>query len=118
MTTCLTVFVSSRMLEFKSEREALSEWLPLQGYDLVTIKPWIFEKDAPAQPNPIQYVYLSELDQADLYIGLFGSGYGEWTVDEFRRAVSKGITRLIFIKAMPPDTSRDPELEKFLKEIS
>src|SRR5262245_9542982 len=80
----LRAFISSRMGELAAERAALKAALSrLRGHA------WEFEEPdgAGAQPQSIRRTYLDELQQADLYIGVFWSGYGEYTEDEYRHAV-------------------------------
>ena len=76
MTTELHVFISSRMQELAPERQALGALLPTLGGDLVALRAWVFEDDAPAADKPIRDVYLDALKASALYIGLFWNEYG------------------------------------------
>jgi tetratricopeptide (TPR) repeat protein len=107
----LRVFVSSRMLELAPERRAIGAAL-----DFIKVDAWIFEKDAGARPDPIQATYTEELDNADLYLGVFWKGYGRYTADEYDRACSTKKDRLVYIKAADGGP-RDPQLDTFLKPI-
>ncbi len=117
MTTEFSVFISSKMQELAAERQVLHELLPAIEHDLVALKAWVFEDDAPASNMTIREVYLDALQNAALYIGLFWNAYGEWTIDEFQRATEWGIDRHIYVKNVDPD-QRDPQLQAFLEEQS
>lgn len=112
-TQPVTVFVSSRMQEFAAERKALYDLLPTLQINHTRIVPWVFEYSAYASNKTTREVYLSELNTCDLYIGLFGSGYGQWTIDEFEQATRLGMDRHIYIKSNPA-APRDPRLQAFL----
>src|SRR6266496_1536559 len=76
MSTRLQVFVSSKMQELAPEREAIKSALSDLHVDA-----FVFEADAGARPGTIRQTYLQELDDSDLYIGLFWKSYGEYTID-------------------------------------
>ena len=107
------VFISSKMQELAPERQALQEILPALGRDLMKLRAWVFEGDAPASDKSIREIYLEALRSSELYIGLFWNGYGEWTIDEFERASEWGIERHIYVKNVDPE-KRDPRLQAFL----
>jgi hypothetical protein len=48
MTTTLDVFISSKMVELKAERDALYDLLPTLDYGDIKLHAWVFEEDAPA----------------------------------------------------------------------
>jgi hypothetical protein len=100
------------MQELAPEREAIKSALA----DL-NIDAWVFETDAGARPGTIRQTYLHELDGADLYIGLFWKGYGEYTIEEFENARAKGKDCLIYEKREAIEHARDPELQGFLERI-
>lgn len=109
----LDIFISSKMVELAAERQALHELLPTLGNELIRLRAWVFEDDAPASNQSIRDVYLNALKQSALYIGLFWNQYGEWTIDEFLRATEWGIDRHIYVKNVDAD-QRDPRLQSFL----
>jgi tetratricopeptide (TPR) repeat protein len=117
MASEFRVFISSKMLELAPERQALNDLLPTLGSDLITLRAWVFEDDAPAADKPIREVYLDALKRSDLYLGLFWNGYGEWTVDEFQHATEWSIDRHIYVKSQDAE-GRDPRLQAFLDEQS
>src|SRR5688572_28738222 len=117
MSNKISVFVSSKMAELRAERDLLIQLLPQLGGENYQIQPWIFESDANASNNSIRQVYLEALERSDLYIGIFWQEYGEWTVDEFRRAAELGIPRHIYVKNVDA-RERDPRLTKFLEKES
>jgi tetratricopeptide (TPR) repeat protein len=117
MLTEIFVFVSSKMKELAPERQALHKLLPQLSTDLVKVRAWVFEDDAPAASKSIREVYLDALKRSGLYIGVFWNEYGEWTIDEFQRATEWSIDRHIYVKNVQAE-QRDPRLQTFLDEQS
>lgn len=105
-------FVSSRMEEFKKERLKIKR--ELNNFFSI----FVYEEDAGARSHNIQETYTEELVNCDLYIGIFGVGYGKYTEDEFRSARAQKIDCLIYEKEKSENEVRDPELDRFLIEIS
>lgn len=108
----LQVFVSSRMEELQPERAALRAALA----DL-RVEAFVFETDAGARPHSIQQTYLEEVEEAELYIGVFWTGYGAHTIAEFEHASSLGIDCLIYEKRTDAPDGRDPALREFLARL-
>lgn len=100
------------MTELSSERQIVIKALEALGIDA-----WVFEKDAGARAKSPQETYLEELQKADIYIGIFWKGYGDYTISEFEQSQQLGKPCLIYEKRMDID-NRDPELQAFLDEIS
>jgi tetratricopeptide (TPR) repeat protein len=117
MTTQLDLFISSKMLELKPERDALYDLLPTLSTGSVSLRAWVFEAGdgAPASNKTIRDVYLKALENSALYIGLFWNLYGEWTIDEFERATEWGIDRHIYVKDVDAG-QRDSKLTDFLNK--
>ena len=65
----LQAFISSRMAELANERAVIKKLL-----DEAEIDAWVFEEDAGARPKTIQETYLEEVEDADIYIGIFWKG--------------------------------------------
>jgi tetratricopeptide (TPR) repeat protein len=117
MKSEIRVFISSKMQELAAERQVLQELLPELNRDLVNLRAWVFEEDAPATNKSIREVYLDALKESALYIGVFWNEYGEWTIDEFERATEWSIDRHIYVKDVARD-QRDARLSAFLQEQS
>jgi len=69
------IFISSVQTEFSEERIALHEYIcadPLLGK---FFEPFLFEL-LPALDQRADTVYLNEVAQSDIYLGLFGKSYG------------------------------------------
>lgn len=109
----LRIFVSSKMQELAPEREIIKETLRELNIDA-----WLFEEDAGAQSHPIKQSYEKEIDNADLYIGLFWRDYGEYTIEEFNYATGRKIDCLIYQKQLDIEENRDSKLQAFLDKIS
>ncbi|MEO8613420.1 MAG: tetratricopeptide repeat protein, partial [Chloroflexota bacterium] len=115
MTTTLDVFISSKMVELKAERDVLYALLPTLDYGDIKLRAWVFEEDAPASSDSIRKIYLKALQNSALYLGLFWNLYGEWTIDEFDRAAEWGMERHIYVKDVDA-ANRDPKLAAFLNQ--
>ena len=109
----LRAFVSSKMQELAPERQALKAAL-----DALKVDAWLFEEDAGARPESIQKAFLEEVEEADLYIGLFWKGYGDYTIEEYKHARKLGKDCLIYEKRTALNGQRDPRLQAFLDGLS
>jgi len=107
----LLAFVSSRMQELASERQAVKSEL-----DKLHVDAWVFEADAGARSQTIQETYLKEIESADFYIGIFWKGYGDYTIEEYEHAVKLGKSCLIYEKRSALE-GRDSRLQAFLDRI-
>lgn len=107
----LRVFVSSRMAELRPERRAVGTALEADG-----VAAWIFEDDAGARPESIETTFVSELEAADLYLGVFWNGYGAYTLDEYEVAQQVGLDCLLYEKRVDVE-ARDPRLQRFLDRV-
>ncbi len=117
--TPLRLFISSVQSEFVQERAALRDYVCgdalLSGFFDV----FLFE-DAPALNRRPDALYLDEVERCDVYVGLFGFGYGNEdeagvapTEREFDRASALGVHRLIFVKG-EDDSARHPKMQALL----
>jgi hypothetical protein len=106
------VFISSKMVELSSERKIVKDSL-----SEILIDAWVFEQDAGARETSIQETYLEELNNSDLYIGIFWKGYGKYTIDEFYAALKAEKDMLIYEKRTDLE-DRDANLQGFLDSIS
>src|SRR5947209_2307504 len=105
------IFVSSVQKELRAEREAVRNFI--RGDDLLRrfFDVFLFE-DLPASDRRADNVYLDEVAQCSMYLGLFGDEYGSEDSDgispterEFDHASVRGKIRLIFVKGQD-DTRR------------
>ncbi len=71
----IRVFISSVQSEFAEERQMLFDYLTSDALLGLFFEPFIFEK-LPAANHSVSSIYLKEVEQCDLYIGLFGKDYG------------------------------------------
>jgi predicted HTH transcriptional regulator len=111
------VFISSVQSEFALERKELAHYLrhdPLLG---TFFEPFLFE-EVPATTHSPGKVYLSEVAESDIYIGLIGETYGyedsegiSPTEREYDQAKSEHLPRWIFIKNLNG-------IERQLKEMA
>jgi hypothetical protein len=110
----LRVFVSSTLGELAEERRSVS-----RAISALRLTPVMFELGA--RPHPPQELYRAYLAQSDIFIGLYWERYGQISPgtelsgleDEFE--LSRGLPRLLYVKAPAPD--RDSRLIELLARI-
>lgn len=112
----IRVFISSRIQELATERQALVRLITQMG-----LTPIFFE-EIPT-PHPPRDQYVAYLQQSEIFLGIYGEGYGWVDVengmtisglhDEWN--LSEKMPRIVFIKEI--DKPRDPNLDKLINEI-
>jgi hypothetical protein len=107
----LSLFISSKMDELAEERRAVQ--IALNAYHM---SGWLWEDDAGARPEPIRSTYLKEVEDCDLYLGLFWLGYGRYTIEEYQHARKHQKPCLVYEKHVELE-QRNPELATFLQDI-
>ena len=117
------IFISSVQREFAKERAGLKKYIETHPTLSRFFSVFVFEQDIPAADQKADEVYLGEVKQSDIYIGLIGDKYGSQDADgvspterEFDEATRIGLQRLIFIKE-GDDAGREPKEQTFLKKI-
>lgn len=121
MTNRKTLFVSSVQKELNAERRAIKSFLQNDPLLRRFFDVFLFE-DLPASDRRTDDVYLDEVENCDLYVGLFGNEYGSEDVKgispterEFDLATQKGKPRLIFVKGAD-DKARHPKMTKLIRK--
>jgi uncharacterized protein YjbI with pentapeptide repeats len=104
----LKVFISSKMAELRDVRELVAKALDDKG-----IEAWVYEAHAGARPEDVVETSLSEVEAADIYVGLFWEKYGEVTVQEYRHA--RALDKPCFVYIRDKDIQREQALEDFLR---
>ena len=114
------IFISSVQSEFAKERQILYDYLTTDALLGRFFEPFVFE-NVPAKSRSAGVVYLSEIEQSDIYIGLFGNEYGNVSGDqlsateqEFDCASKLNKTRLVFIKGN--SENRDNREQKLIQK--
>ena len=117
--TPIRIFVSSVQSEFAQEREALRDYMREDALLRRFFDVFLFE-DTPASNRRPDDLYLDEVGRCDLYVGLFGWGYGNEdeagvspTEREFDRATALGVHRLVFVKGAD-DGARHPKMRALI----
>ncbi len=115
------IFISSVQKELADDRRALKEYV--HGDPLLRrfFEVFLFE-DLPASDRCADEVYLSEVEQSAIYVGLFGNDYGYVNADgispterEFDHATTSGKERLILVKGND-DSSRHPGMQALIRK--
>ncbi len=117
----IRIFISSVQKEFAQERNALRDFLQNDPLMRRFFDVFLFE-DMPASDRRPDALYLDEVEQSDLYVGLFGNDYGfedtegiSPTEREFDQATVSGVHRLIFVKGTD-DNARNPKMQTLIRK--
>ena len=117
----IRIFISSVQREFAQERKALRDFLRNDPLMRRFFDVFLFE-DVPASDRRPDNLYLDEVEQSDLYVGLLGNNYGSEDADgispterEFNQATDSGIHRLIFVKGTD-DNLRHPKMQALIRK--
>jgi len=117
----LKIFISSVQKELAAERRAIRSFVESDALLRRFFDVFLFE-DVPASSRRADEVYLAEVDDCDVYLGLFGNDYGfedaagvSPTEREFDRATVQGKTRLILVKG-PDDRARHPKMQALVRK--
>ena len=115
-----SLFISSVQKELAEERRAVKDFItydPLLSRFISDV--FLFE-DIPAGDRKPDDIYLSEVEQRDIYLAIFGNEYGwkneDWkspTELEFEHATKTHRERLIFVKGND-DKAREPDMAKLV----
>ena len=114
------IFISSVQKEFADERIALRDYLQQDPLLRRFFDAFLFE-DLPAADRRAEEVYLDEVADCDIYLGLFGDEYG-WedeeglspTEREFNEAAKQSKPRLIYVKGAD-DESKSPKVQALIR---
>lgn len=111
----IKVFISSVQAEFAEERRSLFDYIQTDSLLGRFFVPFIFENE-PAGNMKAQAVYLNEVAECDIYLGLFGCRYGyedaegiSPTEREYDLATLEHKHRLIFITRLEGRRKRHPK---------
>ena len=117
----IRIFISSVQREFAHEREALRDYLRDDPLMRRFFDVFLFE-DVPALDRRPDALYLDEVEQSDIYVGLFGNDYGTEDADgispterEFDQATASGVQRLIFVKGTD-DSDKHPKMRALIRK--
>lgn len=117
----IRIFLSSVQKEFEQERLKLFEWITADPFLGKFFTVFIFEK-VPALDHTPQQVFLAEIGQCEIYIGLLGKDYGSIgnrgisvTEEEFDEASRLNKQRFVFINDHAND-ERNPEQLNFIRK--
>ena len=99
----IRIFVSSVQKEFEQERLKLFEWITTDPFLGKFFEVFLFEK-LPAMDNTPQQVFLNEISQCEIYMGILGKEYGfvgkkgvSVTEEEFDEASRLHKQRFVFV---------------------
>lgn len=114
------VFISSNQAEFSEERKFLYDELKKDSFFNETIDLFVFEEDS-SKSIPSDEVFISAVEESDIYIGLIGQHYGNIYKDdvsateyEYNAYISKKHDDYFFVKKCD---DRDEKSQAFLERI-
>lgn len=119
------IFISGVQKELKAERRAVKDYITGEVLLSEYFDVFLFE-DVSAKSKPAEFVYLGEVRDSDVYIGILGQEYGAVgknkmspTEEEYREAKNLDKTVFIYIKGAngANDKKRDPGVQHLIKEI-
>lgn len=109
------IFISSVQNELKAERRAIKEFIEHELVLSMFFKDIFLFEGVPARGQPPSEIFLSEVDERDIYLGIFADKYGRKNADglaatelEFNRALEKNLECLVFIAE--DGSKREPEM--------
>lgn len=119
------IFVSGVQKELKAERRAVKDFITNEVLLSEYFDVFLFE-DVSAKSKPAESVFLGEVRDSDIYIGIIGQQYGavgqskiSSTEQEYREAKRLNKTILVYIKGEngANDKKRDTKVQRLIKEI-
>lgn len=123
-STRLKIFISSVQKEFAEVRRDLKAFLLGDAFlKRFVAEVFVFE-ELPARDQSADQVYLGEVEDSDIYLGLFGKEYG-WedsqgispTEREYLHATKLRKTRLIYVWGQD-DKARAPKMQALIRRAS
>lgn len=119
------LFISGVQKELKVERRAVKDFIVKEPLLSEYFDVFLFE-DISAKSKPAKSVFLREVANSDIYIGLLGYEYGSIrknklssTEEEYREARKQDKTIYVYIKGAngKNDKKRDAGVQRLIKEI-
>ncbi len=119
-----SIFISSVQKELTLERRSLKNYVFNDPLLKVFVSEVFLFEELPARDQKADQAYLEQVDQCDLYVGLFANEYGHEDSDglspterEFDRTTEMGKTRMIFVKG-GNDGIRHPKMEQLIRKAA
>lgn len=116
------IFISSVQREFAQARDRLASFINNDPYWSHFFYAFIFENLPASQRSPSD-IYLGEIENCTIYLGLFGFCYGRLnengisaTEQEFDYAIMIGRDPLIFIKSLTPKAYRAKRMQALIRK--
>lgn len=112
MSNAIGVYISSKQVEFEIERAVLADKIR----SLPFLEP-VIAKEWPPERRTIEEVFLDEVRQAPIYVGLFHRIYSAPTEVEYRTALENEHRELLIYLKRSPEEDRAPELRTLIREF-
>lgn len=118
------IFISSVQREFAYARDKLASFINNDPYWSQFFYAFIFE-NLPANRRSPSDIYLGEIENCAIYLGIFGLHYGRLngegvsaTEKEFDYAIAIGRDPLIFVKELTPKARRAKRMQVLIRKAS
>ena len=108
----IRVFVSSKQSEFESERELLKHEIERFTFLIADLA-----ADWPPQAASSREVFLAKVQQAPIYVGLFGCVYSESTQLEYETAIQHPHREILIYVRSCARRRRDPQLQALIADM-
>ena len=108
----IAVFISSKQVEFETERAVLADEIRAIPF----LEPVLATEWSP-QRRAVQELFLEQVRQAPIYVGLFHRIYSEPTEMEYRAALDNPYREILIYIKRSVDSKREPALLNLILEL-
>jgi hypothetical protein len=108
----IRVFISSKISEFETERAILADKIRSIPY----LEPVMSEEWHPHRSS-IRDTFVDQVNDCQVYIGLFGCIYSEPTEVEYRTAILNAYREIVIYIRQCDTAQREPPLQKLVSEL-
>lgn len=104
----LKIFVSGKEGELDAERNKILNVIDEMGFESLA------SETRPANTNSPSKVFVPEVQESDIYVGVFGEKFSPSSIEEFTTARKTEKATLLFFK---DQANQESELQQFVSEI-
>jgi hypothetical protein len=112
MKDTIPIFISSKQKEFETERAVLADKISAIPF----LEPMLAEEWGPQRSTP-EDLFLDQVRQAPIYIGLFHRVYSKPTEMEYRAAVENPYREILIYLKRSPEADREAALKNLIAEF-
>jgi hypothetical protein len=112
MKESISIFISSKQVEFETERAVLADKIR----SIPFLEPVLAEEWPPQHSTP-EDLFLDQVRNSPIYIGLFHCIYSKPTEMEYRAAVENPYREILIYLKHSPNSAREPALHDLISEF-